>query len=189
MTDARDPSFDAYVLKIHEVLDRLDYYRLLGVDKSARIPEIKKAFYSIAAKFHPDRNRDADEVVRQAIYEIFKRLNEAYGVLCDYEKRQAYDSAIAEGKVRLELETRRTVVPKTAEDTMKSREARQFYRQAAEALKGGNLLQAELHIKVARTREGEDNAAIESLFAKIQEAKAAEAAAKKAKRRAKKKDG
>jgi DnaJ-class molecular chaperone len=185
VTGARDPSFDAYVLKIHEVLDKLDYYRLLGVGQSARIPEIKKAFYSIAAKFHPDRNRDADEAVRQAIYEIFKRLNEAYGVLCDYEKRQTYDEGVAEGKVRLELESRRTMVPKTAEDTMKTREARQFYRQAAEALKGGNLLQAELHIKVARTREGEGNEAIESLFAEIQQAKAAEAAAKKAKRKKK----
>jgi DnaJ-class molecular chaperone len=182
----RDPSFDAYVLKIHEVLDKLDYYRLLGVGQAARIPEIKKAFYSIAAKFHPDRNRDADEVVRAAIYEIFKRLNEAYGVLNDYERRQAYDTGLAEGKVRLEQETRRTMVPKTAEDTMKSREARQFYRQAAEAFKGGNLLQAELHIKVARTREGKGNAAIEALFAEIQQAKADAAAAKKAKRKAKK---
>lgn len=185
MTDERDPSFDAYVLQIHEVLDKLDYYRLLGIKQQARIPEIKRAFYAIAAKFHPDRNRDADEVVRAAIYDIFKRLNEAYGVLCDFEKRQSYDTGLAEGSVRLEQETRRTMVPKTAEDTMKVRESRQFYRQAAEALKGGNLLQAELHIKVARSREGDGNAAIESLFAKIQEAKAAEAAAKKAKRQAK----
>ena len=80
------------------------------------------------------------------------------------------------------------MVPKTAEDTMKSRESRQFYRQATEALKGDNLLQAELHIKVARSREGEGNAAIESLFAKVQEAKAAAAAAKKAKRKKKKDD-
>jgi DnaJ-class molecular chaperone len=185
VTGERDPSFDAYVLKIYDVLDKLDYYRLLGVDQSARIPAIKKAFYSIAAKFHPDRNRDADEVVGKAIYDIFKRLNEAYGVLTDYEKRQAYDACVAEGKVRLELETRRTTVPKSAEDSMKSRESRQFYRQAAEALKDGNLLQAELHIKVARNREGQGNAAIESLFAKIQEAKAAAAAAKKNKRKKK----
>jgi DnaJ-class molecular chaperone len=184
----RDPSFDAYVLKIHEVLDQLDYYRLLGVTPTARIPEIKKAFYAIAAKFHPDRNRDADEVVRQAIYEIFKRLNEGYGVLCDYEKRRAYDGGLAEGKVRLELDGRRTTVPKTAEDTMKSREARQFYRQALEALKQGSLLQAELHIKVARSHEGDDNASIESLFAKIQEAKVKAAEEKKQKRRKKKEE-
>jgi hypothetical protein len=79
------------------------------------------------------------------------------------------------------------MVPKTPEDTMTSREARQFYRQAGHALKDGNLLQAELHIKVAASREG-DNAAIESLSAQIQQAKAKEAAEKKAKRKAKKKE-
>jgi DnaJ-class molecular chaperone len=126
--------------------------------------------------------------VRRAIYDIFKRLNEAYGTLCDYERRQAYDSGLAEGKVRLELEGRRTMVPKTPEDSMASREARQFYRQAGQALKEGNLLQAELHIKVAASREGEGNAAIESLAAEIQQAKAQEAEEKKAKRRAKKQE-
>ncbi|HUT77787.1 MAG TPA: DnaJ domain-containing protein, partial [Polyangia bacterium] len=80
----RDPAFDAYVLQIHAVLERLDYYRLLGVDRGARIPEIKRAFFGIAARFHPDRNRDAEQAVAAAIYEIFKRLNEAYRVLCDH---------------------------------------------------------------------------------------------------------
>jgi len=162
----RDPDFDAYVLKIHEVLCRLDYYRLLGVDRSAKIPEIKKAFFSIAGKFHPDRNRDADETVSQAIYNIFKRLNEAYRVLCDYEKRVLYDEGLDGGSTRFENEGRRTMIPKTAEETMTSREARQFYRQAAEALKSGNLMQADLHIKVASKREGE-NKAIEELMEKI----------------------
>jgi curved DNA-binding protein CbpA len=167
----RDPEFDAYVLKIHEVLERLDYYRLLGVRQEARLPEIKKAFFAIAARFHPDRNRDADETVRDAIYGIFKRLNEAYRVLCDHEKRRAYDDGLKGGSTRLESEGRRTVAPKTAEDTMRTREGRQFYRQAAEALKAGNLMQAELHVKVARSREG-DNPAIEELSARIAEAKA-----------------
>jgi curved DNA-binding protein CbpA len=175
----RDPSFDAYVLKIHEVLDRLDYYRLLGVEPDARIPQIKKAFFGIAAKFHPDRNLDAEERVRQAIYEIFKRLNEAYRVLCDYEKRKAYDRARSDGKVRLESTDRRTTAPKRAEDAIRSREARQFFRQATEALQAGDLMQAELHCKVARSREGE-SAVIDSLLERI---KAAKAEKKKSKQR------
>jgi DnaJ-class molecular chaperone len=166
----RDKDFDAYVLQIHGVLDRLDYYRLLGVAKDARIPEIKKAFFAIAARFHPDRNRDADAVVTAAIYDIFKRLNEAYRVLCDYEKRKPYDLGLASGKTRLEQDGRRNVAPKTAEDAMRSREARQFYRQAVEALKAGNLMQAELHVKVAKNKEGA-NEAIEELIAKIEAAK------------------
>jgi curved DNA-binding protein CbpA len=170
---ARDPAFDAYVLQIHGVLDRLDYYRLLGVDRGARIPEIKRAFFGIAARFHPDRNRDAVPAVGAAIYEIFKRLNEAYRVLCDHEKRKAYDAALAEGKTRLSTEDRRVAQPKTPEDSIQSREARQFYREAAAALEAGNLMQAELHIRVARSREGRDNEAINGLEGRVRAARAA----------------
>ena len=170
---SRDSAFDDYVLKIYDVLDRLDYYRLLGVGPQARVPEVKKAFFSIAAKFHPDRNRDASEKVRSAIYEIFKRLNEAYRVLSDHEKRKLYDALLAEGKVRLEVDDRRATMPKKPEDTIQSREARQFYRRAAEAFEGGDLLQADLHVKVARSREGQPNEAIDALFAQVREAKAA----------------
>lgn len=170
---SRDPAFDAYVLQIHAVLDRLDYYRLLGVGREARIPEIKRAFFSIAARFHPDRNRDAEPRVATAIYEIFKRLNEAYRVLCDYEKRKAYEAALAQGELRLGTESRPTAKPKTPEETIQSREARQFYREAAAALEAGNLVQADLHIKVARAREGKANEALGELEKRIREARAA----------------
>ena len=165
----RDPQFDDYVLKIYAVLDRLDYYRLLGIGHESRVPEVKKAFFTIAAKFHPDRNRDAPDEVRKAIYDIFKRLNEAYRVLSDHEKRKRYDKGLGQGEVRLSQEGRRTTGPRSVEDTMKSREARQFYRQAAEAFKAGNLMQADLHIKVARGREG-PHEAIDELAAQIREA-------------------
>jgi curved DNA-binding protein CbpA len=167
----RDPAFDAYVLKIHAVLDRLDYYRLLGVERSARVPDVKKAFFAIANKFHPDRNRDADPATAQAIYEIFKRLNEAYRVLGDHEQRKQYESCLADGRLRLSNEDRRTMAPKAPEETIQSREARQFFLKARDELKQGNLLQAELHIKMAKSREAE-NMAIESIAAQIVAAKA-----------------
>ena len=59
-----------------------DYYEVLGVDKSATAPEIKKAFRRIAMKFHPDRNPDdknADEK--------FKEAQEAYEILSDADKK------------------------------------------------------------------------------------------------------
>ena len=169
---ARDPGFDAYVLQIHQVLDQLDYYRLLGVEPSTGASQVKKSFYAIAARFHPDRNRDAPEQVRDAIYDIYKRINEAYQVLSDPERRKLYDQQLAGGSSRFDSTVRMTTVPKTPEDTIKSREARQFFRQASEALKAGNLMQAELHSKVAAAREP-GNAAIISLQAQVQAAKAA----------------
>ncbi|MCP4606720.1 MAG: J domain-containing protein [Proteobacteria bacterium] len=168
----RDPKFDAYVLKIHEVLDQLDYYKLLGVDRQTGVSGVRKAFYAIAAKFHPDRNRDAEPAIHKALYEIFKRLNEAYRVLCDPERRKMYDECLSQGKVRLEQDTRRSLTPKSPEDTIKSRPARQFYHEAAEELKKGSLMNADLHIKVAASHEPNSPAIIQ-LAKQILEAKKA----------------
>ena len=63
-----------------------DYYEVLGVDKSATDPEIKKAFRRTAMKYHPDRNPDNDEAG-----EKFKEAQEAYEILGDEEKKAAYD--------------------------------------------------------------------------------------------------
>lgn len=61
-----------------------DYYNLLGVDKNASKEEIKKAFYKLAAKYHPDK-KGGDEAK-------FKEVNEAYQVLSDEKKRKEYDT-------------------------------------------------------------------------------------------------
>ena len=61
-----------------------DYYELLGVDRNASDEDIKKAFRKLAFKYHPDHNEDKSG-------EAFKEINEAYGVLCDRDKRAAYD--------------------------------------------------------------------------------------------------
>jgi molecular chaperone DnaJ len=62
-----------------------DYYEILGVDRNASADDLKSAFRSLARKFHPDINKEADAEER------FKEINEAYAVLSDPEKRSAYD--------------------------------------------------------------------------------------------------
>jgi len=62
-----------------------EYYKLLGVSENASQKEIKKAYRKKAKKFHPDSNSDtADE-------EKFKKINKAYDILGDEEKRAKYD--------------------------------------------------------------------------------------------------
>jgi curved DNA-binding protein len=63
-----------------------DYYKILGVEKSASEKEIKKAFRRLARKHHPDVNPDDARAE-----ERFKEINEAYEVLSDPDKRSKYD--------------------------------------------------------------------------------------------------
>lgn len=63
-----------------------DYYEVLGVDKNASERDIKKAYRRLAMKYHPDRTKGD-----KALEEKFKEANDAYEVLTDKEKRQAYD--------------------------------------------------------------------------------------------------
>lgn len=69
-----------------------DYYKLLGVNKSASKDEIKKAFRKLALQYHPDQNKD-----NPAAEEKFKKINEAYAVLGNDEKRKQYDMYGADG--------------------------------------------------------------------------------------------
>lgn len=64
-----------------------DYYGILGVEKDAEESSIKKAYYKLAQKWHPDKNNDNKEQAESK----FKEISEAYGVLSDNEKRQKYD--------------------------------------------------------------------------------------------------
>ena len=66
--------------------DKRDYYEVLGVSKTASDDEIKKAFRTLAKKYHPDMHPGDKECE-----EKFKEAQEAYAVLSDAEKRKQYD--------------------------------------------------------------------------------------------------
>src|SRR3989344_2513290 len=65
--------------------DQNDYYKILGVSKTASADEIKKAYRKLALEFHPDRNKSKEADAK------FKEGTKAYEVLSDPQKRQAYD--------------------------------------------------------------------------------------------------
>ena len=65
----------------------MDYYKILGVTKTASEEEIKKAYRAKALQYHPDKNQG-----NAAAEEMFKKINEAYSVLSDPTKRAQYDS-------------------------------------------------------------------------------------------------
>ena len=67
-------------------MDYKDYYKILGVSKSATEKEIKSAYRKLAQKYHPDRNPG-----NQKAEDKFKEINEAHEVLGDPQKRARYD--------------------------------------------------------------------------------------------------
>ena len=69
-----------------------DYYEVLGVSRDASESEIKKAYRTMALKYHPDKN-PGDEKAEAA----FKEVSEAFEVLSDDEKRRVYDTHGHEG--------------------------------------------------------------------------------------------
>ncbi|KAG0043654.1 hypothetical protein BGZ83_011178 [Gryganskiella cystojenkinii] len=62
-----------------------DYYKLLGVDKSASDDQLKKAYRKLALKYHPDKNSDPEA------HKKFQDISEAYEVLSDKDKRAIFD--------------------------------------------------------------------------------------------------
>src|SRR3990170_5466734 len=67
-------------------MEFIDYYKILGVDKSAKEEDIKKAYRKLARKHHPDVN-PGDKSAK----EKFQQINEANEVLSDPAKRAKYD--------------------------------------------------------------------------------------------------
>lgn len=70
----------------------MDYYTVLGVEKTASPDEIKKAYRKLALKYHPDKT-NGDKAAEAK----FKEINEAYAVLSDRHKREQYDTYGANG--------------------------------------------------------------------------------------------
>ncbi|MDH4196526.1 MAG: DnaJ domain-containing protein [Candidatus Aminicenantes bacterium] len=86
----------AEVLEVRQGLASKDYYQILGVDRKGSDEDIKKAYFLLARKFHPDRfDRTISQSYREQIDEVFNAVTNAYRTLSDKEKRVAYDKSTA----------------------------------------------------------------------------------------------
>lgn len=83
----------ADALAMSENIAKMDIYQILGVSRIADQDEIKKSYFRLAKKFHPDLyDRNLPHEIKGVIEEVFDGISKAYQTLIDEEKREAYDA-------------------------------------------------------------------------------------------------
>jgi curved DNA-binding protein CbpA len=82
------------VVEMRESLPSKNYYQILNVPKTSTEDDIKKAYFNLARRFHPDRfDREVQAAYRDQIDEVFDAITNAYRTLINREKRKTYDAS------------------------------------------------------------------------------------------------
>lgn len=139
-----------------KIVDELDYYQLLHLERSATASDVKRAFHASSRAFHPDANRHLGESIHGDCARISKRITEAYCVLRDPRRRKAYDDHLGKGDgLRLQLSEARAAHAKQETEVRQGRtpQGRQFYQKACDALKRSDWTSAVQNLQMALTFE------------------------------------
>jgi len=86
---------------LYEIVDELDYYKLLRVDPQCEPADISAAYKAQSQKLHPDRSSTLKDMKDKANY-IYTAINEAFRVLKDSDSRLIYDNLLENGHLRVE---------------------------------------------------------------------------------------
>lgn len=127
--DAKAEKAEAMRRETLERLERLanqDFYAVLAIDRDAGVAAVKKAYFSIAKRYHPDAlARLGLESLKQDAAAIFSRTAEAYETLSDNQKRADYDNALDSGEPEI--------------DTASLAQAETFFRKGEILVKMGDF--------------------------------------------------
>ena len=136
-------------------LDRSSYYHLLQVPENAHLPQIRDAYYRLVARLHPDLYVETlDPETRALLISVYSRLVEAYRVLSDGGRREQYDRALGEGRLRSTAKEERPRSPTLPiVNEIKNENARKFFKLGQEALRQGNARAAVQNLKFALSQE------------------------------------
>jgi len=119
-----------------KIMDELDYYQILHLNRDASAVELKKAYFSTSRAFHPDANRHLEPVLLDQCQRVSKRVTEAYCVLKDPRKRKVYDERLdsGEGQQRMQLSEAKAAHAKQETDARqgKTPQGRQYLLKATE---------------------------------------------------------
>ena len=145
---------------LSKIVDELDYYQILRLQPGAGSTEIRQAYHATSRHFHPDARRHLDDSLIEECTRISKRVTEAYCVLRDPRRRQAYDAKLSRGDgLRIQIAEARAVHQKETLQIRQGRTAqgRDLFRKATEAMAEENWPAAFQNLQLALTFES-DNA-------------------------------
>jgi DnaJ-class molecular chaperone len=148
------------VQALARLVDELDYYQLLEIQRDAPASAVKRAYYAASRRLHPDANRGLPGADRAALEGVARRLSEAYQVLRDGGRRKAYDGQLASGAgARMQLAQAEAQAERDAQDHHQGRtpNGRRYFNLARADLERGDHAAAARNLRTALTFEP-DNA-------------------------------
>lgn len=160
------------IVALARIIEELDYYQLLDLRRDAGAGEVKRAYHNSSRNFHPDANRHLDGELRTAAHVISKRITEAYAVLRDPRRRQAYDRSLESGAaMRMQLADASAQADLRASQERGGRtpQGRQFFKLAESDIAKGNWGAAARNLQTALTFEP-DNALFKERLAQAKKA-------------------
>jgi curved DNA-binding protein CbpA len=140
-----DPVTRDAIQEAYAALDKQDHYQLLGVEKTITAAELKKVYFRLAKRYHPDRHFEPEIADMKTVLEIlFTRIHQAYETLSNDFKRNEYDRMHVQG-------TKKTpeVVKARSEKLEKRATAAKQFEAGMSAFKVGNFWGAEESFKWA----------------------------------------
>jgi curved DNA-binding protein CbpA len=156
-----DPQFEMETMALAQIIDQLDYYRILQVERNASLGQIRSSYHKQARLYHPDRYYHlAGGPFKEAVAKISKRVADAYVVLRDAGKRQFYDQQLAqtEGKsVRYTETSAQQQKLAKQQEFGKTEKTRRLYRQGMQELQRNNFEAAARAFKMAAAYEPDND--------------------------------
>jgi DnaJ-class molecular chaperone len=138
---------------LSRLMNGMDYYRLLRVDKNAPSQKIRHAYHRARRQFHPDAHLSSEPDLRKSVDLVARRITEAYMTLRNPEQRAAYDEGLKRGELRYHAEIADAVRQESSAAAGRTPNGRRFFALALAEERAGNLSKAASHVKMALTFE------------------------------------
>lgn len=162
----------AQIAKAASMLDQMDYFQVLRVQRDASGADVKSAFFKQSKTWHPDRfYRRVPEDTYKQVMNVYKRISEAYSILRDEELRKVYLKRVTGPERAKHLRYDKTAEEAKArakkdEDVAKTEPGKRYVKLAATSINQKNFPSADMNLKLAMSMES-DNDELKAFYYKF----------------------